>query len=342
MRNSENNSCPPSALLHRPRRLRRNETMRRMVRENHLRPEDMILPIFVDEQITEKTAISSMPGVFRHPESQFTSLIKDAKNHGIPAIMLFGVSYHKDHTGSDSMRYGGLLDRMIKRAKDAAPDMLIIADACFCEYTDHGHCGPLDHNHDVDNDKTIENIAKQSVIAAQAGADIIAPSGMMDGQIAAIRSGLDENGFSNIAIMAYAAKYASAFYGPFRDAAGCALGKSTTAKSDRKTYQMDPANSREALREVALDIEQGADMVMVKPGLAYLDIVKQVKDTFDMPTFAYQVSGEYAMIKAAAEKGWLDEKAVMMETLLAFKRAGADGIITYFAIEAAKTIREQL
>lgn len=322
-------------LVTRPRRLRQSDAMRRLVRENHLRPDDMILPLFVDENITEPTPIASMPGVFRWPEKNFTHLIKDAQGLDIPGVLLFGVSYNKDHEGSDSFRKGGLMDRMVKRAKDDCPDMLVIADACFCEYTDHGHCGPLDHNHDVDNDRTIENIAKQALTAAHAGADIIAPSGMMDGQVGAIRTALDQNGFQNTAIMAYAAKYASAFYGPFRDAAGCSLGK-----GNRKTYQMDPANGNEALREVALDIEEGADMVMVKPGLAYLDILARVKDSFGLPTFAYQVSGEYAMLKAAAQNGWLNEDAVMMEMLLAFKRAGADGILTYFAIDAAKALHK--
>lgn len=329
-------------LTHRPRRLRRSETMRRLVRENVLTVDDLILPIFVEEEISEPQAVASMPGVYRQSERSLAALMKQVETARIPAVMLFGVSHHKDHEGSDSMRAGGLLDRMIRRAKDAAPDVLIMADACFCEYTDHGHCGPIDHAHaDVDNDRTIENIARQALIAAAAGAEIIAPSGMMDGQVGAIRTALDQNGYSNTAIMAYAAKYASAFYGPFRDAAGCALGQSNSPMpSNRRTYQMDPANGEEALREVALDIDQGADMLMIKPGLPYLDILHRVKTDFGMPTFAYNVSGEYCMIKAAAERGWLDEEAAMTEMLMSFKRAGADGIITYAALDVAKTLQQ--
>lgn len=328
-------------LISRPRRLRTTETMRRLVRETRLSVDDLILPIFVEEEISEPQPVSSMPGVYRQSERSLAALMKQVEAARVPAVMLFGVSHHKDHEGSDSMRKGGLLDRMIRRAKDAAPDVLVMADACFCEYTDHGHCGPIDHMHnDVDNDRTIANIARQALVAAEAGADIIAPSGMMDGQIGSIRQALDQNGHDRTAILAYAAKYASAFYGPFRDAAGCALGKSDTpVPSNRKTYQMDPANSEEAMREVALDIEQGADMLMVKPGLPYLDILQRVKSTFGLPTFAYNVSGEYCMIKAAAANGWLDEEAAMMEMLMAFKRAGADGIITYAALDAAKVLQ---
>jgi porphobilinogen synthase len=327
-------------LIHRPRRLRTSETMRRLVREHRLHTDDLILPIFVDESISEPTPVSSMPGVFRQSEKSMESLLKQVDAAKVPAVMLFGVSNHKDHEGTDSFRKGGLLDRMVKRAKDTCPDLIIMADACFCEYTNHGHCGPIDHIHnDVDNDRTIENIARQAVTAAEAGADVIAPSGMMDGQIAAIRDALDSSGCSRTAILAYAAKYASGFYGPFRDAAGCSLGQGQGPKN-RKTYQMDPANAEEALREVALDIDQGADMVMVKPGLAYLDILYRVKSTFQMPTFVYNVSGEYCMIKAAAQNGWIDEQTAIMEMLLAFKRAGADGIITYAALDAANYIQE--
>jgi porphobilinogen synthase len=232
------------------------------------------------------------------------------------------------------MRAGGLLDRMIRRAKEAAPDLIVMADLCFCEYTDHGHCGPLnDHGH-VNNDETIENIGKQAVIAARAGCDIVAPSGMMDGQVGAIRAALDEAGFENTPILAYAAKYASSFYGPFREAAGCSL-----QKGDRKTYQMDPANGDEALREVALDIEEGADMIMVKPGLPYLDIVWRVKQAFGMPTFAYNISGEYAMLKFAAATGALDYEKAALEMLMCFRRAGADGILTYAALDVAKALK---
>ncbi len=323
----------------RPRRLRTSENMRRLVRENHLHTDDFILPIFVDEALSEPQEVSSMPGVFRQSEKSLEKILKEVEAAKIPAVMLFGVSNHKDHEGTDSFKKGGLMDRMVKRAKDTCPDLVIMADACFCEYTDHGHCGPLDHVHnDVDNDRTIENIAKQALTAAEAGADVIAPSGMMDGQIESIRTALDQNGLQRTAIMAYAAKYASGFYGPFRDAAGCSLGAGLGPKN-RKTYQMDAANSDEAIREVALDIDQGADMVMVKPGLAYLDILYRVKQTFGMPTYVYNVSGEYCMIKAAARNGWIDENVAMMEMLMAFKRAGADGIITYAALDAAKILQ---
>lgn len=329
-----------SDLSKRPRRLRSSEAMRRLVRENALSPDDFIYPIFVDEGLDAPQEVSSMPGVFRQSEQSLPALLKQVEAAKIPAVMLFGVSAHKDHEGTDSFKKGGLMDRMVKRAKDTCPDLVVMADACFCEYTDHGHCGPLDHVHnDVDNDRTIANIARQAVIAAEAGADVIAPSGMMDGQVAAIRAALDESGCTRTAILAYAAKYASGFYGPFRDAAGCSLGQGA-GPANRKTYQMDAANALEAIREVALDIDQGADMVMVKPGLAYLDILYRVKTEFGMPTFVYNVSGEYCMIKAAARNGWIDERAAMMEMLLAFKRAGADGIITYAALDAAKYLAE--
>lgn len=321
------------------RRLRKNETLRRMVRENHLSVDDFIYPIFVEEGAREREEIGSMPGVFRETEETLVAKVKECQDMGIPSIILFGVSKNKDPIGSDSMRNGGLLYRMIDIAKNAAPDVAVIADTCFCEYTDHGHCGPLtDDCCDVDNDRTLENVALQAVNAAEAGADIIAPSGMMDGQIDAIRSGLNQSGYHDLPIMAYSAKYASGFYGPFRDAAGCSLGGAQGPK-DRKTYQMDPANAAEAIRETELDILEGADMVMVKPGLPYLDIIKSVKETFDMPTFAYNVSGEYAMIKYAAAAGAIDHDVAMMESLLAFKRAGADGILTYFALEAAKLLK---
>ena len=279
-----------------------------------------------------------MPGVFRETENSLGEKVKEAENLGIQTIILFGVSHKKDADGSDSLSPDGLLSRMIKKAKNVAPNMNIVADVCFCEYTDHGHCGPIAEDGDVDNDATIENIGKQAVNCAKAGADIIAPSGMMDGQVLSIRESLDEAGFQHIPIMAYSAKFASTYYGPFRDAAGCALGKYEHVAKDRKSYQMDPANGDEAIRETLLDIDEGADMVMVKPGLAYLDILYRVKEAFKMPTFAYHVSGEYAMLKAAAEKGWLDYDTTMMETLLSFKRAGADGIITYTALDAARIL----
>jgi porphobilinogen synthase len=318
----------------RMRRNRASEAMRTLVRENTLSASNLILPLFVEENLAERTPIKSMPGVYRETENSIGDMCKQAYDAGLGAVMLFGVSHNKDNTGSDAMRAGGLLDRMIRRAKEAAPDLIVMADLCFCEYTDHGHCGPLnDHGH-VNNDETIENIGKQAVIAARAGCDIVAPSGMMDGQVGAIRAALDEAGFENTPILAYAAKYASSFYGPFREAAGCSL-----QKGDRKTYQMDPANGDEALREVALDIEEGADMIMVKPGLPYLDIVWRVKQAFGMPTFAYNISGEYAMLKFAAATGALDYEKAALEMLMCFRRAGADGILTYAALDVAKALK---
>jgi len=317
----------------RMRRNRGTEGIRRLVRENVLETQHLILPLFVEEELAERMPIKSMPGVYRETEDSIVTVALEAQAAGLGGIMLFGVSHHKDATGSDSMRAGGLLDRMIRKVKAAAPDLLVIADACFCEYTDHGHCGPLTAHGHVDNDATIENIGRQAVIAARAGADIIAPSGMMDGQVAAIRDALDANGFIDTPIMAYAAKYASSFYGPFRDAAGCSLNK-----GDRKTYQMDPANGDEAMRETAMDIAEGADMVMVKPGLPYLDILYRVKQTFGMPTFAYNISGEFAMLKFACEAGALDYDRAVMEMMMCFRRAGADGILTYTALDVAKQL----
>lgn len=325
---------------HRLRRLRRNPVIRSMVTETHLHTSDLIYPIFVEENASERSAIASMPDVYRETEETLIDKVKECDAANIPAIILFGVSKHKDPIGSDSMNGIGLLSRMIQTAKAAAPDIQVIADVCFCEYTDHGHCGPLtDDGNDVDNDRTLENIAMQALTAAEAGADIIAPSGMMDGQVQAIRAGLDQSGFQDIPIMAYSSKFASSFYGPFRDAAGCSLGAGQGPK-DRKTYQMNPANPMEALRETEQDILEGADMVMVKPGLPYLDVLHRVKETFGMPTFAYNVSGEYAMLKYAAAAGALDFEPAMMEMLLSFKRAGADGILTYFALEAAEILNK--
>lgn len=328
----------PKADFHLPTRMRRNrisENMRRIVRETSLAPEHLTLPLFIEEGLEERTPVSSMPGVYRETEKSVEAILRQSESLGIGAVMLFGVSRNKDNTGSDSMRKGGLLDRMVKRAKDTAPDLLVMADLCFCEYTDHGHCGPLTDCGHVDNDATIENIAQQAIIAAEAGADIVAPSGMMDGQVGAIREALDMTGNKDAAILAYAAKYASVFYGPFRQAAGCSL-----QKGDRKTYQMDPANSDEAMREVALDINEGADMVMVKPGLPYLDIISRVKREFAMPTFAYNVSGEYAMLKYAAQAGALDYDKAAMEMMMCFRRAGADGILTYAALDVAQKLND--
>ena len=316
------------------RRNRRTAGLRRLVAETALQPKDLILPMFVEEGLTERAAVGTMKGVYRETEQSVVETVRMAHSADLGGVMLFGVSRNKDNTGSDSMRAGGLLDRMVRRVKDACPDMVVMADLCFCEYTDHGHCGPLTANGDVHNDQTIENIGHQAVIAAQAGADILAPSGMMDHQVAAIRDALDRNGFDDRAIMAYAAKFASCYYGPFRDAAGCSL-----QQGDRKTYQMDPGNGDEALREVALDVAEGADMLMVKPGLPYLDILYRVKQEFRMPTYAYNVSGEYAMLRAAADAGCLDYDKALMEMLISFKRAGADGILTYAALDAARLLQ---
>ncbi len=324
----------------RMRRLRSSDAMRDLVRENTVSAHDLIVPLFVEENIDERQPVASMPGVFRETEKSLEARVKDIAASGVKGVMLFGVSHNKDHTGSDSMSPNGLLARMIRRAKDAAPEIMVLADVCFCEYTDHGHCGPLCDNGDVDNDRTIENIAMQSVNAAEAGADIIAPSGMMDGQVSAIRHALDVTGFSNTPVMAYAAKFASVFYGPFRDAAGCALGRNDKVRKDRKTYQMDPANIREALRDALQDEREGADMLMVKPGLAYLDVLTKLRQQSDLPLAVYQVSGEYAMLRFAAQAGALNYQDALMESLLAFKRAGADMILTYAGAEAARLIRE--
>lgn len=324
----------------RMRRLRNSSAMRDLLSENVLTKNDFIYPIFVEENCNERSEITSLPGVYRETEKSLAGRVEEIAKSGLRAIILFGVSKNKDHTGSDSLRKDGLLSRMIKIAKDVAPELLVISDVCLCEYTDHGHCGPLGADGAPDNDKTLELISQQACVASEAGADIIAPSGMMDGMVSAIRSELDKNNFKNIPILSYAAKFASAHYGPFRDAAGCSLGHGRQAQKDRKAYQMNPANSNEAMREVALDIEEGADMVMVKPGLPYLDIIQNIKQTFKIPTFAYHVSGEYAMLKAASEKGWIDYEQVLFEQMLAFKRAGTDVILSYSAMDMAKILNQ--
>ena len=311
------------------RRLRANPTFRDMMRETKVTLDDLIYPIFVEEELDDHAPVESMPGINRIPEKKLGAAIKEIRAAGIRAVMTFGVSRHKDETGSDSWNENGLLARMTKRAKDAAPDMMVISDTCFCEYTSHGHCGVI-HGEDVHNDHTIENLGRQAVVAARAGADMIAPSAMMDGQVAAIRSALDQAGFSNTPIMAYSSKFASAFYGPFRAAAGCDL------IGDRKAYQMDPLNGREAIRESMIDEAEGADILMVKPALPYLDILSQVRARSLLPLAAYQVSGEYAMIKFAALAGAIDEHRVVRETLGGIKRAGADLIMTYFAMDIAR------
>lgn len=310
------------------RRLRRTNALRELVRETHLRMSDFILPIFIEEGISEPVPIKSMPDVYRYPESQLAERVTHAWNKGVRAILLFGVSTHKDGEGSDTWCEHGLLARMIRTAKTAQPEMLVISDNCFCEYTDHGHCGVV-ANDDVDNDKTLANLQKQVVLAAQAGVDMIAPSGMMDGMISAIRQGLDSAGFIHIPIMSYSTKFASAFYGPFRDAVDSSF------KGTRNTYQMDPANSREALAESMQDEMEGADILMVKPGTAYLDVLADIRANSARPLAVYHVSGEYAMIKAGAAVGVIDEKSIVLETMTAFKRAGADLIITYYAEKMA-------
>lgn len=306
------------------RRLRQTPVMRSLVRETHLRREDLILPIFIEEDIAAAVTVESMPGVFRYPESELPAVVQRAWQRGIRAVLLFGVSTHKDGEGSDTWADDGLMARMIGAAKAAQPQMLVISDNCFCEYTDHGHCGVL-CNGDVDNDATLENLQLQALVAARAGVDMIAPSGMMDGMVAAIREALDEAGFAQLPIMSYSTKFASAFYGPFRDAVDSSF------KGTRDSYQMDPANGREALAESLQDDMEGADLLMVKPGIAYLDVIANIRRHSDRPLAVYHVSGEYAMIKAAAAAGVIDEKAIVLETMTAFKRAGADLIITYYA-----------
>jgi porphobilinogen synthase len=318
---------------HRPRRLRRNENLRRMVRETHLSVNDFIMPLFIVPGSGVTNPISSMPGIAQLSVDRAVEECKEIRDLGIPGVILFGIPDHKDPVGSDAYADDGIIQTALRTLKEEVPGLLLMTDVCFCEYTDHGHCGII-KGQDVDNDATLEILVKESVSHAQAGADIIAPSDMMDGRVGAIRQGLDSAGFPHIPILAYAAKFASGFYGPFREAAD-----STPQFGDRRSYQMDPANGDEALREVAFDIEEGADMVMVKPALPYLDIIRRVKDHFDYPVAAYNVSGEYAMIKAAAQNGWLDEERVMMEALTSIKRAGADMILTYFAKDAARVLK---
>ena len=317
---------------YRPRRMRQNETMRSMIRETHLTSDQLVYPLFVLPGKGQREEVSSMPGVFRLSIDQLQQEAKECLELGIRSVILFGLPEKKDAVGSGAYARNGIIQQAIKELKNKAPDLNVITDVCLCEYTDHGHCGCLQNN-EVDNDATLELLAKTALSHAEAGADIVAPSDMMDGRVSEIRSVLDENSYHMTPIMSYAVKYASAFYGPFRDAADC-----SPQFGDRRSYQMDPANSREALREATLDVEEGADILMVKPAVAYLDIIRQLRDEFDLPVAAYHVSGEYAMIKAAAEKGWIDEKRVMAETLLSIRRAGADIIITYFAKDMAKLL----
>ncbi len=315
---------------YRPRRLRRNEKLRAMVRETSLAPANLIYPLFVGPGKDKVQPVSSMPGVAQLSVDHAVRECEEAHSLGIPAVILFGLPEHKDAVGSEAYDDDGIVPQAIREIKSKLPELLVITDVCLCEYTDHGHCGVI-KNGDVDNDSTLELLAKESLSHARAGADIVAPSDMMDGRVGAIRKTLDENGFTQTAIMAYAAKYASGFYGPFREAA-----ESTPQFGDRRSYQMDPANSDEALREVEMDIREGADIVMVKPAMAYLDVVYRVKQKFGYPVAAYNVSGEYSMIKAAGQNGWIDEERIMMEVLYAIRRAGADMILTYFAKDAAR------
>jgi porphobilinogen synthase len=314
----------------RPRRLRRSETLRRMVQETRLRPEDLVLPMFVAPGKGVRQEVPSMPGVFRLSVENLVEEAKAVVDLGIPAVLLFGLPQKKDETGSEAAYPKGAVQQAVRQLKKQIPNLVVITDVCLCGYTNHGHCGLLRPGGEVDNDATLEVLAQVAVSHAQAGADLVAPSDMMDGRVGALREALDEVGLEMTAILSYAVKYASSFYGPFRDAAECA-----PQFGDRRTYQMDPANAREALREATLDVEEGADILMVKPAMPYLDILARLRPEFDLPLAAYQVSGEYAMIKAAAQKGWLDETAVMLESLLSIKRAGADLILTYFAKEAA-------
>ena len=318
----------------RPRRLRVSEGLRAMVRETVLHVEDLVYPLFLVPGEKIKKEIPSLPGQYHLSVDQAVLLAQEAWNLGIRSVLLFGLPSYKDEQGSSAWDLQQPVQQAMTAIKKALPEMVVIGDVCLCEYTSHGHCGLLD-GETVDNDPTLALLAKVAVSQAQAGADIVAPSDMMDGRVQAIREALDDAGFAQVSIMSYAVKYASAYYGPFRDAAD-----STPQFGDRRSYQMDPANAREALREAALDVEEGADFLMVKPALAYLDIVRQVKDTYLLPLATYNVSGEYAMVKAAAQQGWIDEKKIVLETLVSMKRAGADIIITYHAMDAAKWLHE--
>ncbi len=319
---------------YRPRRLRANETIRRMVRETTLSPDNFIYPMFVTHGKGVRKEISSMPGNYQQSIENLVKDCEEVHGLGIPAVILFGIPEHKDELGTEAYSDDGIVQHAIKAIKNKLPELMVITDVCMCEYTSHGHCGVI-KNGNVQNDATLELLAREALSHAKAGADMVAPSDMMDGRVGAIREALDDSGFENTPIMAYAAKYASGFYGPFREAA-----ESTPQFGDRRSYQMDPANGREALREVELDIEEGADIVMVKPALSYLDIISRVKQEFDLPVVAYNVSGEFSMVKAAAKLGWIDGDRVMMEVLTSIKRAGADMILTYHAKEAAKLLNK--
>lgn len=320
---------------YRPRRLRRNSAFRALIRETELSAAQFVYPLFVMPGKNKREEISSMPGVYRITVDLLEKEAKECLALGVNSVILFGLPKTKDGVGSGAHDKNGIIQTAIREIKRKVPEMMVITDVCLCEYTDHGHCGCL-INDTVDNDATLEILAKTALSHAEAGVDMVAPSDMMDGRVAEIRAVLDENNYESIPIMSYSVKYASAFYGPFRDAADCA-----PQFGDRRSYQMDPANSREALREATLDVDEGADIIMVKPAVAYLDIISRLHDEFDLPIAAYHVSGEYAMIKAAAEKGWIDGDKVMEETLLSIKRAGADIIITYFAKDMAKILKNR-
>ncbi|MCL2458500.1 MAG: porphobilinogen synthase [Desulfobulbus sp.] len=317
---------------YRPRRMRRTESFRAMIRETRLTPEQMIYPLFVLPGKGQRQEVPSMPGVFRLSIDQLAKEAKECLSLGVRSVILFGLPEKKDALGSGAYAKNGIIQQAIRELRNKTPELTVVTDVCLCEYTDHGHCGCLAGN-EVDNDATLELLAQTALSHAQAGANMVAPSDMMDGRVSEIRTTLDEHSFHMVPIMSYAVKYASAFYGPFRDAAEC-----TPQFGDRSGYQMDPANSREALREATLDVEEGADILMVKPALAYLDIISRLRDEFDLPVAAYQVSGEYAMIKAAAEKGWIDGERVMAESLISIRRAGADLILTYFAKDMARLL----
>jgi porphobilinogen synthase len=320
--------------VNRPRRLRRTATLRRMVRETRLTVDDLVLPLFAMHGKGVREPIASMPGVARLSVDLLVEECREAHALGIPAVILFGIPDHKDPLGSEAYAADGITSRAIAAVKEAVPDLAVWADVCLCEYTDHGHCGVI-RDGQVDNDATLPLLAGAALAYARAGADVVAPSDMMDGRVGAIREALDESGFGDTVLCSYAAKYASAYYGPFREAAG-----STPQFGDRQGYQMDPANAREALLEVALDLEEGADIVMVKPALAYLDIILRVRSEFEVPVAAYNVSGEYALICAAAERNWVDRRRIVLETLTSIRRAGADLILTYHAKEVAQWLRE--
>lgn len=317
---------------YRPRRLRQNESFRRMIRETNLSVNDLILPLFAINGKNVKNPIKSMPGQYQLSVDNLIKESAHAYKLGIPAVMLFGIPDSKNPLATGAYANKGIVQKAVKAIKDSIPGLLVITDVCLCQYTDHGHCGVVDGNI-IDNDATLDLLARTAVSHAKAGADMVAPSDMMDGRVTEIRGALDENNFSNIPIMAYSAKYCSAYYGPFRNAAD-----SAPKFGDRRTYQMDPANALEAVREVTMDVEEGADIIMIKPALPYLDIICRIRDEIDLPLAAYNVSGEYSMIKAGEKMGWIDGKKVMMETLTSIKRAGADMILTYFAIEAAKEL----